>query len=110
MRFPSIICTGVLGASAILLASNAFADPPHMCLGHLSASSVKSCVRVAEDALREAEFHRVELSDNGKAVFGQRGDYKAAVYCGAEIKAFFSVAGPETAVSCKYVDAIKNGF
>jgi hypothetical protein len=110
MTLPSFICTGLLGASAVLFASNAFADPPTMSISSLSTRSLKSCLRLAEDALREADFHGVDRSTQGKAVFGRRGDYRGGVYCALEDKAIFVVSGPEIALCNKYIDAVKNGF
>jgi hypothetical protein len=110
MTFPSILCTGMLSASAVLFASNAFADPPNISIGVLSTSSSRSCLRSGEDALREAEFHGVDRSVEGNLVFGRRDDYRGAVYCSLGNKAVFVVTGPDGSMCKKYLDAVKNGF
>ncbi len=70
-----------------------------------------ACVKRASDKMKNSGFTtRFEVIKN-RSVFGERGDYTAAIRCAAEKNvAFFVVSGPDTKECSRYNDLLKEGF
>jgi hypothetical protein len=95
---------------SMLTASAALAGPA-MSVAWVEVSDQDSCVKQASTLLKRNGFTtRFEVISN-RSIYGERGDYTAAVRCvGDHTIAFVAVSGPKSDLTTKYVDAIKDAF
>ena len=100
----------VIVASATVMASHAIAGPS-MSMAWVEISDQDQCVKQASSALRSNGFTtRFEVISN-RSIYGEKGDYTAAVRCVSDKSvAFVAVAGPKSDLTGKYTDALKEGF
>ncbi len=96
--------------SATLAASAALAGPA-MSVAWVEVTDQDSCVSTASTVLKRNGFTtRFEVISN-RSIYGERGDYTAAVRCVSDHTiAFVGVSGPKADLTSKYVDAIKEAF
>lgn len=101
---------GLLLVSAAVAPCGAAA--PGMAVNWVEFSSDQdACVKQATNSLKRNDFGtRFEVINN-RTLYGERGDYTAAVRCVADKSiVFVAVAGPNSDVTEKYAQAIKDGF
>jgi hypothetical protein len=108
---PRAIFAGILLASAAVMTCGA-ANAPGMSVNWVEVTGDQDdCVKQATSSLKQNNFGtRFEVINN-RTLYGERGDYTAAVRCVADKSvAFVAVAGPKSDVTEKYAQAIKDGF
>jgi hypothetical protein len=101
---------GLALASAAVAPCGAAA--PGMAVNWVDVSGDQdACVKQATNALKRNNFGtRFEVLSN-RTLYGERGDYTAAVRCVADKSvAFVAVAGPNADLTEKYAQAIKDGL
>jgi hypothetical protein len=101
---------GFLFVSAAVAPSGAAA--PSMAVNWVEISGDQdACMKQATNSVKRNNFGtRFEVLNN-RTLYGERGDYTAAVRCVADKSiAFVAVAGPKADMTEKYAQAIKDGF
>ncbi len=98
--------------ASFLTVSSATATGVGMSVGWVDwNSSQDDCVKKASQRVKANSFtSRFEVLHN-RTIYGDRGDYTAAVRCVADKSiAFIAVAGPKSDTTSKYLDAIREDF